>query len=99
MDNLEFRRYYDYYLLLHKNKINRRLHVLGLLATVITLVYALVSHKWVLLLATPFVVYPFAWGGHLFYEKNTPAAWSQPIWAKACDWIMLKDILTGKIEW
>jgi len=99
MDKLEFWRYYEYYLLLHTNRNNRRLHVLGQLATVLTLVYAIVAQKWLLLLAAPFVVYPFAWAGHLFFEKSTPAAWSKPLWAKVCDWVMLKDILTGKIEW
>jgi hypothetical protein len=43
------------------------------------------------------VVYPFAWSGHFFFEKNTPAAFSRPLWAKACDWVMLKDVVTGKI--
>ena len=46
----------------------------------------------------PFVVYPFAWTGHIVFEKNEPAAWSNPLWAKACDWIMLKDVLTGKLK-
>ena len=99
MSKETFWKYYDYYLLLHRNKINRRLHVAGLMATLATLVYTIVTQKWLLLLTLPFVVYPFAWIGHLFFEKNTPAAWSKPIWAKVCDWIMLKDIITGKIEW
>jgi hypothetical protein len=58
----------------------------------------LYTQAWLLLLATPFVVYPFAWTGHFVFEKNTPAAFSRPLWAKACDWVMLKDILTGKLE-
>ena len=52
---------------------------------------------WLLLVLSPVVVYPFAWSGHYFFEKNTPAAFSNPLWAKLCDWIMLKDILIGKI--
>lgn len=63
------------------------------------LFYALASQTWPLLLAVPFIVYPFAWAGHIFFEKNKPAAWSKPLWAKACDWLMLKDTLTGKLEW
>jgi len=59
----------------------------------------LYTQTWLLLLAAPFVIYPFAWTGHFFIEKNTPAAFFHPIWAKACDWVMLKDILTGKLEW
>ena len=52
----------------------------------------------ILLLLSPFVVYPFAWFGHYFFEKNKPAAFSDPIKAKICDWIMLYDILRGKIK-
>jgi hypothetical protein len=52
---------------------------------------------WLLLVLSPVVVYPFAWSGHYFFEKNSPAEFSNPLWAKLCDWIMLKDILIGKI--
>jgi hypothetical protein len=49
-------------------------------------------------LVLPFVVYPFAWSGHFFIEKNKPAAFKNPIWAKAADWVMLKDIIIGKVK-
>jgi hypothetical protein len=94
-----FKEYYQYYLTLHQNKMCRRLHVAGQCATVATIGVAVWFKVWLLLLLVPFVVYPFAWAGHLYFEKNKPAAWSRPLWAKACDWVMLKDILTGKIEW
>jgi hypothetical protein len=94
---LTFSEYYQYYLTLHQNKICRRLHILGQLTTIVALGYVLLSQSWLLLLGVPFVVYPFAWSGHFFFEKNTPAAFSRPLWAKACDWVMLKDVVTGKI--
>ena len=63
------------------------------------IVYALATQTWLLLLLVPFVVYPFAWVGNiLVFEKNQPAAWTNPLWAKACDWVMLKDLLTGKLK-
>ena len=99
MNNITFKQYYEHYLTLHQNKICRRLHVVGQLATVTVLLYALLSQTWLLLPLVPFVVYPFAWTGHLYFEKNKPAAWKRPLWAKACDWVMLKDTLTGKLEW
>ncbi|HIO73200.1 MAG TPA: DUF962 domain-containing protein [Flavobacteriales bacterium] len=94
-----FREYYAYYLTLHQNKASRRLHIAGQFVTLLTLLGAIALKSWLLLFLTPLVVYPFAWTGHLFFEKNRPAAWSKPLWAKACDWVMLKDILTGKLEW
>jgi len=76
----------------------RRLHVLGQFATLATIFFVLYTKMWLLLLAVPFVVYPFAWAGHFFFEKNKPAAFSRPLWAKACDWVMFKDVLLGRIE-
>lgn len=96
---MSFKEYYQYYLTLHQNKWTRRLHVLGQLATVSFVTLCILHHLWFMLLLTPFIVYPFAWSGHFFFEKNKPAAFSHPLWAKACDWVMLKDILTGKIRW
>jgi hypothetical protein len=94
---MSFQDYYKYYLTLHQNPWNRFLHVVGQLATIAYVMWVVSSGYWILLLAAPFVVYPFAWSGHVFFEKNTPAAWSRPLWAKACDWVMLKDILLRRI--
>jgi len=95
---MTFNEYYQHYLTLHQNKWCRRLHVLGQAATIMFISAVLYTQAWLLLLATPFVVYPFAWTGHFVFEKNEPAAFSKPLWAKACDWVMLKDILTGKLK-
>jgi hypothetical protein len=89
--------YEEHYLPLHQNVNNRRLHVIGQLLTVAFVLTCLfTSNFWWLLLA-PFIVYPFAWSGHFFIEKNKPAAFSSPIYAKASDWLMLRDVLTGKL--
>ena len=95
---MTLKEYYEMYLTLHQNKTNRRLHVLGQFMTILYIVFCILSGYYLLLLAAPFVVYPFAWSGHYFFEKNKPAAFKDPIKAKISDWIMLKDILTGKIE-
>ena len=96
---MTFEEYYIYYLSIHQNKWTRRLHVIGQLVTILYIALVCVLGYWLLLCAAPFVVYPFAWSGHYFFEKNKPAAFSNPLWAKACDWIMFKDILVGKLEW
>ena len=95
---MNFNEYYEYYLSLHQNKWCRRLHVLGQIATVSFLLAVIKLKIWPLLFLVPFVIYPFAWSGHFFLEKNKPAAFSRPIWAKACDWIMLKDWILGRIK-
>lgn len=96
-NELTFKEYYEHYITLHQNKWCRRLHVAGQLTTVLFVVLCISWKTWSLLILTPFIVYPFAWTGHFVFEKNKPAAFRKPLWAKACDWIMLKDILFGKI--
>ncbi|MAF24081.1 hypothetical protein CL634_00635 [bacterium] len=95
---MKFHEYYEYYLTLHQNKWCRRLHVLGQLATVAFIGVVVYKKIWLLLLLAPFIVYPFAWSGHFFFEKNMPAAFSNPLWSKACDWLMLRDIIIGRIK-
>ena len=104
MQKQTLKEYYKHYLTLHKNKNCRRMHVLGQLITICFIInVACVSYikgiQYVpLLLLSPFIVYPFAWTGHYLFEKNKPAAFKNPIKAKLCDWIMLYDIIKGKIK-
>ena len=95
---MSIKEYYKHYLALHQNKWTRRFHVVGQVTTIVVLLYALFNKAWFLLLAVPFMVYPFAWLGHFLFEKNKPAAFSNPILAKVCDWIMFKDWIMGDIE-
>ena len=97
-DTMTFREYYEYYLSLHQNKWCRRMHFMGQCFTIIYTATILYNWFWYLLFTVPFVIYPFAWSGHYFFEKNKPAAFSRPVWAKACDWIMFKDIITGRVK-
>ena len=85
--------YYKFYLTLHQNP-----HFVGLWLTILYVgVIAFIS-AWLGLLLAPFIIYPFAWTGHSVFEKNKPAAFSDPIKAKIADWIMFKDILLGRLS-
>ena len=92
------REYYKYYLTLHQNKTNRRLHVTGQLITISFILLVMEARLWPLLLFAPFIIYPFAWSGHYFFEGNKPAAFVNPLYAKMSDWIMFKDILLGRLR-
>ena len=96
---MKFKDYYAYYLTLHQNIWCRRLHILGNIATLGFVIIVACTKAWLWLLLTPFVIYPFAWTGHFLFEKNTPAAWTHPVKAKVCDWKMMWDTFTGKLEW
>ena len=96
---MNFKEYYKHYLTLHQNRISRSFHVVGQLTTILFAFFVFYNWYWYLIPLIPFVVYPFAWSGHFFFEKNKPAAFKNPIWAKACDWLMFRDIILGKIKW
>lgn len=96
---MDFETYYQHYLSLHTNRTCRRLHVLGQLTTLAFLAFIIYmgGWHWLLLPILPFVVYPFAWSGHFFFEHNKPAAFKNPWLAKLSDWRMLWDIIRGRI--
>ena len=95
---LKLEEYYSYYLSLHLTRGCKIFHLIGQFMTIFFVIWCFFSGKLAMLLFFPFVVYPFAWAGHFIFEKNNPAAFSDPARAKICDWLMFKDILTGKVK-
>lgn len=93
-----FRDFYPFYLGEHRNRTSRRLHVIGSAGVllILALVLAQVLSTW-WLLAVPVCGYGFAWVGHFFFEHNRPATFKHPIYSLMGDWVMFKDVLTGKI--
>ncbi len=93
-----FSEFYPFYLSEHQDRVNRRLHFVGSTLVIALVLFALVSQQWLWLLAVPFAGYGFAWVGHFFFEKNKPATFNHPLYSLMGDWVMYKDILTGKIK-
>ena len=94
-----FRDFYPFYLSEHRDPTSRRLHVLGTGLVISIVVAALLTQRYVLLWALPLVGYGFAWAGHFFFEKNRPATFRHPFYSLAGDFVMFKDVVTGKIRW
>ena len=90
--------YYKYYLTLHEHPKCRLLHFIGQWMTIIFMSFVIYKKLWLFLIISPFIIYPFAWSGHYFFEKNTPAAFKNPLYAKLSDWIMFKDILLFRVK-
>jgi hypothetical protein len=90
--------FYPFYLSEHGNRTNRRLHFIGSCLVLIVLFYSLFTSNWIKLFWMPVFGYGFAWAGHLFFEKNRPATFIYPVFSLMGDWVMFKDILTGKIK-
>lgn len=93
-----FEEYYGHYLSLHQDKRCRRLHLLGMVIAVGVAGWALFTSWWFMAAATPLLVYPFAWLGHFLFEKNQPAAWTNPLWATMGDLRMTWDTIRGRVS-
>jgi hypothetical protein len=93
-----FAEFYPFYLTEHTNRTCRRLHFVGCLLALGCLLLLLVSGNFLWLLAGLFCGYLFAWIGHFGFEHNKPASFSRPLYSFMGDWVMYKDILTGKIK-
>lgn len=92
-----FEDFYPFYLAEHSNLICRRLHFVGSSLVLLMLAYIVTSGSWGMVLLLPVIGYGFAWVGHFFFEKNKPATFTYPWMSFKGDWVMYKDILTGKI--
>lgn len=92
-----FREFYPFYLGEHANRTSRRLHFIGSLGVLVLLGLAIWSRNGWYLFGALFCGYGFAWIGHFFFEKNRPATFRHPLYSFMGDWVMFKDILSGKI--
>ena len=94
-----FEEFYPFYLSEHSNTTCRRMHFIGSTIALLLIATAVVTQNpWLVLLG---IVqgYAWAWVGHFFFEHNKPASFKQPIYSFIGDWVMYRDILTGKIKW
>jgi len=93
-----FREFYPFYLSEHNNRTCRRLHFAG--SSLALVCFALVvgtGNLWWFVAALA-AGYGFAWVGHFVFEKNRPASFKQPLFSFMGDWVMYKDIWTGRIR-
>lgn len=93
-----FAEFYPFYLQEHSDSTCRRLHFVGTSSVILLLVYVLLSQNWWALLLLPLVGYGFAWVGHFFFEHNKPATFKYPFYSLIGDFVMYKDMLTGKVS-
>lgn len=92
-----FAEFYPFYLSEHSNRTCRRLHFTGTSLVLGTVVAALATGNAWWLAAAPLAGYGFAWVGHFAFEHNRPATFVHPLYSLMGDWVMYKDMLTGRI--
>jgi hypothetical protein len=93
-----FGEFYPFYLAEHANRASRRLHFIGSCGVLALVAVAIFTGNAWCLLGALFCGYGFAWVGHFFFEKNRPATFKHPLYSFLGDWVMFKDILTGRIQ-
>ena len=101
MDNTKFnsfKEFYPFYLSEHSKRLTKILHMIGSILVIYILLYSINNQDWSKLYYLPVTGYGFAWTGHFFFEKNKPATFKYPLYSFIGDWIMLKDIIIGKVK-
>ena len=92
-----FAEFYPFYLGEHSNRTCRRLHFVGSTLSLICLVMLFASGRPQYLLYGLLCGYGCAWIGHFGFEKNKPASFKRPLYSFMGDWVMYKDIWTGRV--
>lgn len=93
-----FRAFYPYYLSEHRHATCRRLHYAGSFVALGFVATAIAAGNAWWLVGALLSGYAFAWIGHFVFEKNRPATFKYPLYSFAGDWVMLFDMLRGKIK-
>jgi len=95
---MKLKEFYQFYLSEHQNLINRRLHFFGSILALTLLIDFIIFEKYKLIPFALLFGYGPAWVGHFFFEKNKPASFKYPLKSFICDWLMVKDIILGKVK-
>ena len=93
-----FTDFYPFYLSEHSNRTCRRLHFVGMSLGLVCFALAIAAWNPWWLLAGLVCGYAFAWVGHYFFEHNRPATFTYPLYSFLGDWVMWKDVLSGRIK-
>ena len=93
-----FAEFYPFYLGEHRNTVCRRLHFVGSTLVLVCLAMLVATGRLQYLLYGFLCGYGFAWLGHFVFEKNRPASFKRPLYSFMGDWVMYKDMWTGKVR-
>ena len=92
-----FAEFFPFYLREHARPETRAFHYVGTTLVIAVAVFAVVTGRWVWLLALPVCGYFFAWVSHFFVEKNRPATFTYPLWSLVSDFKMYGLWITGRL--
>ena len=89
--------FYPYYLTEHSDSTCRAVHFIGTTLVIVLAVLGFATLNWKYFVLMPVAGYGFAWVGHFFFEKNKPAAFGNPFYSLASDFIMYWHTVTGQL--
>ncbi len=89
--------FWPFYLKEHRNPMTRHLHYFGSSLGIATVIAAIATQTWWLLVVALVSGYLFAWIGHFFVEKNRPATFTYPLWSLISDFRMFWRWATGRL--
>lgn len=92
-----YKEFWPFYLQEHAKRATRHFHYVGTALVIAIAVFAIVSQRWLLLLAMPVAGYFFAWVSHAFVERNKPATFTHPLWSLISDFRMFFLWLSGRL--
>lgn len=92
-----FTDFWPFYLREHSRPRTRALHYAGTTLVIAVALFAILSGRWLWLLAIPLAGYGFAWLAHFAVERNRPATFTYPLWSLAADFKMWWLWLTGRL--
>ena len=93
-----FKEFYPFYLSEHSKTSTKITHLIGSFGVILILIYSFYASNLKFILYAQIFGYGFAWIGHFIFEKNKPATFKFPFYSFIGDWVMLIDILRGKIK-
>ncbi|MDE2627152.1 MAG: DUF962 domain-containing protein [Burkholderiales bacterium] len=93
-----FAEFYPLYLKEHANRTCRRLHFVGSSLALACLALLIYTGRPGYALGALLCGYGFAWVGHFGFEKNRPASFKRPLYSFMGDWVMYRDLWSGRIR-
>lgn len=90
--------FWPFYLQEHAKPATRYFHYAGTTLVIAIALLAVLSQRWLLLLAMPVAGYFFAWISHALIERNKPATFTHPLWSLMSDFRMFFYWISGQLD-
>ena len=89
--------FWPYYLQEHAKPKTRYFHYIGTALVIVIALFAILTQRWIWLVAMPIAGYLFAWASHAFVERNKPATFTHPLWSLVSDFRMFFLWISGRL--